>query len=67
MRAPSTSGCVMIAATLPDLTEPPYWMRTASASSCEYSSARRRRIAPQTSWASSGVATSPVPMAQTGS
>ena len=30
-------------------------------------SARRVRIAPHTSWASSGVATSPVPIAQTGS
>ena len=30
-RAPSTSGLAMIDATLPDFTEPPYWIRTLSA------------------------------------
>lgn len=66
-RAPSMSGFAMISATLPDFTEPPYWMRTWSATSWEYSSASRARIAAQTSWASSEPQTLPVPMAQTGS
>jgi hypothetical protein len=66
-RAPSTSGLPMICAALPDFTEPPYRTRTASATSAEYSSASLPRMAAQTSCASSGVATSPVPMAQTGS
>src|SRR3982751_5109708 len=65
--APSTSGCCMMPAMLAALTEPPYRMRTASAASAPCTSATRPRTAAQTSWASSGVATSPVPIAQTGS
>ncbi len=61
------SACAMISATLPDFTEPPYWMRTLSASSWVYSSASLPRIAAHTSWASSAPQTLPVPMAHTGS
>ena len=61
------SGFAMIPAMLPPLTD----RRTARGPVGEvshvYSSASRVRIAPQTSCASSGVATSPVPIAQTGS
>src|SRR3954454_2161220 len=66
-RAPSMSAWAMISATLPDFTEPPYWMRTLSASSWVYSSASLPRMAAQTSWASSEPQTLPVPMAHTGS
>ena len=52
---------------LPDFTEPPYRIRTDSAISWPYFSASLARIAPQTSCASAGVATRPVPMAHTGS
>ena len=58
----------MIPATLAAFTEPPYRMRSAVGGvAVRAVSATRARIAAQTSWASSGVATSPVPMAHTGS
>ncbi len=67
-RAPSMSGWAMIAAMLAALTEPPYRMRTCVGGVLRRSvSASRSRIAPMTSWASSGVAVLPVPIAQTGS
>ena len=65
-RAPSTSGCAMIAAMLDAFTDPPYWMRTAAPASAPNLPVSRARIAAQTSWASSGVAVRPVPIAQTG-
>ena len=65
-RQPSTSAFAMMPATFAALTDPPYWMRTASPAASPHVSATRPRTAAQTSWASSGVATSPVPIAQTG-
>src|SRR3954465_4498426 len=64
--APSTSGRANSSAALSGLTEPPYRIRVRSAWSGSRSatSARTKAIA---SWACSGVATSPVPMAQIGS
>ena len=47
--------------------EPPYWIRTASATSSPYVSATMARIPACASWAIAGVAVRPVPIAQTGS
>ena len=57
----------MMPPTLAALTDPPYRMRSAAAASSPEVSPILARIAAHTSWASSGVATSPVPMAHTGS
>ena len=58
----------MMPATLAAFTEPPYRMRTRGGGVVAGDLARPGpRIAAHTSWASSGVATSPVPIAQTGS
>src|SRR5699024_773213 len=70
--APPTSAPSMLlqainSAMLPDFTEPPYNTRIPSASSEPYFSVRAERSAAHTSSASAGVATRPVPIAQTGS
>ena len=51
--------CAVLATTLGAASHSP--------AAAETDSAMRPRIAEQTSWASAGVATSPVPIAQTGS
>ena len=66
-RRPSTSGWAIKPAAVDDFTEPPYWMRVRAAKSLPSKSARRKRISACTSWACSGVATRPVPIAHTGS
>ena len=48
-------------------TDPPYWMRTASAVAVFVSRSTSARIAAQTAWASADVAVRPVPIAQIGS
>ena len=49
------------------LTDPPYWIRIASAASCPCSRATTERIYPIVSFACSFVAVNPVPIAQIGS
>src|SRR5438552_18675658 len=66
-RAPSMSGSAISSAMLLGFTEPPYWIRAASATAWPCSSATVERIRPHTAWASCGVAVRPVPMAQIGS
>lgn len=61
------SGQAMSSSTVSGVTEPPYWMRTACATSAPYISARSQRMKWCTPWAMAGVAVRPVPMAQTGS
>ena len=64
---PSTSGHPARLAAFFGFTLPPYWMRRASAASTETASATAARIAACISCACSGLATRPVPIAQTGS
>src|SRR5439155_16408638 len=66
-RAPSISGCAMNSRTLPALTLPPYWIRTAWAASAVCRPAMVLRIRPITSPASAASALRPVPIAQMGS
>ena len=61
------SGWAMRSAALDALTDPPYWTRIDAAASRPNSSPTCRRMRPHTSWASSGEAVRPVPMAQMGS
>jgi hypothetical protein len=61
------SGWASSSAAFEPLTDPPYWIRTAAAASLPASSETTPRIALHTVWASSAVATRPVPMAQMGS
>src|SRR5206468_2108202 len=60
--APSMSGWAMKSRMLPALTLPPYWIRTAPATSVENTEARVSRIIPTTCPASAGSALRPVPM-----
>ena len=48
-------------------TDPPYWIRRLSAASTDTAAATAARIAECISCACSGLATLPVPIAQTGS
>ena len=61
------SGCAMMAGMLSGFTDPPYRIRTPAATSAPWHAETRSLIAAQTSCASSGLATWPVPIAQTGS
>src|SRR6266446_4396582 len=65
--APSMSGWPSRSAAFSGFTDPPYWIRTASATAGPASSRRRPRICACTSCACAVVAVLPVPMAQTGS
>ena len=67
MRPPSMSGFERRPAALAPFMEPPYWMRVAFAMAGDTFVASHARIDACTSWACSGVAVLPVPMAQTGS
>src|SRR6185437_15859958 len=67
IRPPSTSGWTSRPAAFSGFIEPPYWMRTASAAWSPWSSRIRPRMKACASWASSGVAVRPVPIAHTGS
>mmetsp|Transcript_18350 Transcript_18350/g.44307 ORF Transcript_18350/g.44307 Transcript_18350/m.44307 type:complete len:255 (+) Transcript_18350:1041-1805(+) len=66
-RHPSISGCAISPSTLSGVTDPPYWIRVACATSSPYNDARTVRRYPWTSLASSAPQTRPVPIAQTGS
>mmetsp|Transcript_51155 Transcript_51155/g.102583 ORF Transcript_51155/g.102583 Transcript_51155/m.102583 type:complete len:258 (+) Transcript_51155:150-923(+) len=61
------SGHAIKASTLPGATLPPYCTRTAAATAGPNMPERCSRMKACTSWAPSGVAVRPVPMAQTGS
>src|SRR5262249_41511393 len=65
IRPPSMSGWAKSSAALPGLTLPPYWIRTRSPTPCRPST--RPRMNAWAACAISGVAVSPVPIAQTGS
>merc|ERR1712167_181516 len=64
---PSMSGCLASSSAVAPLTEPPYWMRRAAATSSDTFSFTHSRITRCVSCAISGVAESPVPIAHTGS
>lgn len=64
--APSISGHLINSSMLSGVTEPPYNIRTAFATSSPYDFLRYFLIAKCTAWAISGVALRPVPIAQTG-
>ena len=66
-RAPSTSGWAMIAGDVVSLDRAAVEDADTVGHVAAVQLGQRARIAPQTSCASSGVATSPVPIAQTGS
>ena len=66
-RAPSMSGQASSSAALSGLTLPPYWTTTRAAVASPNASASRPRMNAWAAWACSGVAVSPVPIAQTGS
>src|SRR5699024_448735 len=65
--APSICSCDMYSSTFAGFTEPPYWMRMASAVSSSYRVASVARTCPHISFASALVADLPVPIAQIGS
>mmetsp|Transcript_75098 Transcript_75098/g.218012 ORF Transcript_75098/g.218012 Transcript_75098/m.218012 type:complete len:210 (+) Transcript_75098:163-792(+) len=66
-RNPSMSGLVINSAQFSGVTLPPYWIRMLSATSADTADFKYARIAACVSCAWSGVATLPVPIAQTGS
>ena len=66
-KKPSISYCLMSSPEFFSLTEPPYWIRIPSATSLLTLSAKYSLMYLCTSCAWSGVATFPVPIAQTGS
>ena len=61
------AACANSSAAFPAFTEPPYWMRIASAVASSYTSAIHSRMPLHTSSACSVVAVFPVPIAQIGS
>uniref|UniRef100_A0A2P2L0Q0 Triosephosphate isomeraseic-like n=1 Tax=Rhizophora mucronata TaxID=61149 RepID=A0A2P2L0Q0_RHIMU len=66
-RKPSISSCFASSAQLPPFTDPPYITRVFEATSVETFVLSQSRTATCTSCACWGVATLPVPIAQTGS
>mmetsp|Transcript_58611 Transcript_58611/g.154002 ORF Transcript_58611/g.154002 Transcript_58611/m.154002 type:complete len:217 (-) Transcript_58611:393-1043(-) len=66
-RNPSMSGHAESSGAFLAFAEPPYWMRIIAAQNSETLAAIHARISLCVSCACCGVATSPVPMAQTGS
>mmetsp|Transcript_18399 Transcript_18399/g.56465 ORF Transcript_18399/g.56465 Transcript_18399/m.56465 type:complete len:247 (+) Transcript_18399:533-1273(+) len=67
IKPPSMSCWASRPAALAPFMEPPYWMRTLDATAGETLEESQARILAWTSWACSGDAVTPVPMAQTGS
>ena len=61
------SGCAESSGAFFAFAEPPYWMRMAAATAGEALLVMSSRMPLCVAWASSGVAVSPVPMAQPGS
>ncbi len=66
-RKPSMSGHAESSGAFFALAEPPYWMRMPAAAAGDTWSEIHPRIAAWVSCACSGLAVTPVPMAQTGS
>ena len=60
-------ACAKSSGAVAAFTDPPYWIRIASAVASSYTSAMQARIPAQTSSACSVVAVFPVPIAQIGS
>jgi len=67
IKPPSTSGLEKISSAFAGFTLPPYSIETPLATSSPYLLASVCLINACMSWACSGLAVSPVPMAQTGS
>mmetsp|Transcript_45022 Transcript_45022/g.101648 ORF Transcript_45022/g.101648 Transcript_45022/m.101648 type:complete len:206 (+) Transcript_45022:360-977(+) len=66
-RKPSMSGHAESSGALAAFADPPYWMRISSAVFWSTAPAIQSRMALCVSWACSGEAVTPVPMAHTGS